>query len=212
MRIGLIGIVWLVLAAVASAQTVIVIDTPGTYILQGGKLIGPVPVLRPGDSPIPPQPPDPKPPIPTPDKTLAEAATSAFAAINYADKDTHSKQLAFTLNFMLSQVTGSNSPPGEIVAKVKGLADSVIGKDATQWAPFWAAVEPYLRNCTTTKALVEAYGTVLDVISGGVQADPAFANETFCGVATYGLQADGKWLEFIMKILPIILEIIKMFL
>jgi hypothetical protein len=154
------------------------------------------------------------PPVNPPQTDLKQVASSAIAAVpTYADKDTNIKQLAFALNMVTGSIANSPKPQAEGIALIKGLFDSIAKGNATQWAGFWTAVTPHLNACTTNAQLATAFGTIQQALADAVP-DSADETETFGEFPTYGLQADGangEWLRFIMEMLPIILEIIKLF-
>ena len=203
MRIGLIGIVWLVLAAVASAQTVLVIDQAGTYILQDGKLIGPVAVIRPGDSPVPPQPPGPNPP-PTPG--LSERATAIKTAAMAATADSDRAGTVANLveaHQQLQPLIGDKINGYEQVAwTAKLLWNKAEGSNSQAWAPTRKIVFDELAKLAQEGADDVAYAAYFGEIVAGLTASVPEGMRQEAGGEFL------KWLlMFIKEILPILLQI-----
>jgi hypothetical protein len=169
-------------------------------------------VLQIGPAPIDPD--DPTPPPTTGIQAVTEAALKTVPA--YADRDTHIRGLAFSLNFLAPQLKNSNQPLSATRATMKQLT-TLAGADAPKWAQFWTALESQIDlmigrgEVVNNAQLGEVYMVIQQVVEADIPpSDDVEEDSSFGGIRNYGLDKFNPefWAMLMQVLLPLLLKLL----
>ena len=194
-------IVFLFMAAIASAQSVVVLSEDGKQAWYGpdgeetAKLVDRVVQLS-GDSPTDPDDPDP----PTDDKwgLVAVSETAARAVAGDPNRSETAGKLGTAYISIGKQLQSGAITPAQLKPTLELTFRFVAGAAADQWKPWQEATQAKYNSVQFTDEQLAGQG-LIDIGIGAVRASD-------------NALGDGTFLKFFLEvILPLILELIKLF-